>query len=444
MVKVTSRGTVSLINGSVVAVELPKTVGSITPKTLLKVIGKPDVFLEAQFYSQPTELICLNLTNSPSLRRGDQVSSTSKTVQVPMGRQTLGRIFNALGQTVDGLPGLPDETEHKSIYKLPQSSSLTPDSNQPSILETGIRAIDFFTPFVQGSKVGIIGGAGVGKTVLTMELMHNVAAQQKLSFFIGIGERIREGFELYETLKAQNLLSNLVMFFAQMNEPAAMRAMVGTTAAALAEDLRDNQKTDILCFIDNIYRQAQAGNELSGVMGQMASEGGYQASLFSDMLRFQDRLTSNANGAITSVQTIYVPADDLNDPAVQEVYQQLDSVLVLSRAVAEKGIHPAIDIVKTTSSMITPSIVGERQTRLVKQVQTVMGKYERLHNVVEIIGENELAPADYADYKTAEKLVSFFAQKMFVTEDITGQSGEYSSREQTLKGVEEILADESK
>lgn len=432
-------GEVSLIHGSVVKITTKASQDIVSAKSLLTVSGKPEVKLEAQFYNSPSQLICLNLTNAPELKRGDMVYASGYTVSVPIGPATLGRIFNALGETVDDLPPLPSSTRYKNIYK-PEPGQLSIKARKPQILETGIKAIDFFTPFVQGSKVGIIGGAGVGKTVLTMELMHNVAAQQKLSFFVGIGERIREGFELYETLKSQKLLNNLVMFFAQMNEPAAMRAMVGTTAAALAENLRDSQQTDILCFIDNVYRQVQAGNELSGIMGEVASEGGYQASLFSDMLRFQDRLTSNDNGAITSVQTIYVPADDLNDPAVQEIYQQLDAVLVLSRAVAERGIHPAIDIVRTTSSMITPLMVGERQVNLVKKVQSLMGKYERLHNIVEIIGERELAPLDYADYKTAEKLIYFFAQDMFVTEDITGRPGVYVSREETLKGVEGILS----
>jgi F-type H+-transporting ATPase subunit beta len=429
-------GTVTAIRGSVVKVSLAPDSPPLANKTLLHVIGKDSIFLETQFYNDKTELVCLNLTSDPALKRGDGVLPLNQSISIPTGKATLGRIFNAVGQTVDGKPSL-ENVPRKSIYQR-SDSQLKVEAPKPQILETGIKAIDFFTPLIKGSKIGIIGGAGVGKTVLTMELMHNIAISGNLSFFVGIGERIREGYELYQTLEKQNLLENLVMFFAQMNEPAAMRVLVGAAAAALAEDFRDNQKQDILCFIDNIYRQVQAGNELATTMGRTASEGGYQTNLFSDLLRFQDRLSSNANGSITSIQTIYVPADDLTDPAVQEIYQQLDAVLVLSRAVAEKGIHPAIDIVRTTSSLIAPEFVGQRHFELVNKVQTLMGKYERLHNVVEIVGENELAPADHEDYKTAQRLIEFFAQNMFVTEDITGQMGEYISREDTLKGVEDI------
>ncbi len=430
-------GIVTSIRGSVVKITTQPTAEVIMPKLLLGVAGKEGVVLEAEFYESPNELICLNLTNDPDLRRGDTVHATDGTVSVPIGKSALGRIFNALGQTVDGGPALSD-VPRKSVYKLPADELIVSAPNT-EILETGIKAIDFFTPFVKGSKIGIIGGAGVGKTVLTMELMNNIAQAGKLSCFIGIGERIREGFELYQTLKEKQLLNNLLMFFAQMNEPAAMRVLVGTTAAAMIEGFRDEEKTDILCFIDNIYRQVQAGNELSVTMGRVSSEGGYQTSLFSDLLRFQDRLTSNKNGSITSIQTIFVPADDLSDPAVQEIYQQLDAVLVLSRSVAEKGIHPAIDIVRTTSNLIIPAIVGQRHFDLVTQVQDIMSKYDRLHNVVEIVGENELSEQDFRDYKTAELLTAFFAQNMFVVEDSTGKKGEYVSREDMLKGVERII-----
>lgn len=431
-------GKITSMKGSVVKITIIAEAEELAAKTLLKVLGNGQVFLEVQFYSKLNEVVCLNLTNDPKLKRGDSVAITNKTVSIPIGPDTLGRIFNAVGQTVDNEKPIPASSEHKSIYKIaPEPLDVSP--RKPQILETGVRAIDFFTPFIKGSKIGIIGGAGVGKTVLTMEIMNNITGPGQLSFFIGIGERIREGFELYQTLKAKKLLDNLVMFFAQMNEPAAMRVIIGTTAAALAEDFRDNQKADVLCFIDNIYRKVQAGNELSTTMKHLASEGGYQPNLFSDLLRFEDRLTSNKNGSITSIQTIYVPADDLSDPAVQEIYQQLDAVLVLSRSLAEKGIHPAVDIVRTTSSLLTPFYVGQRHFDLVTKVQSIMAKYERLRYMVEIIGDNELAPNDYKDYKTAEKLSSFFSQNMFVVEDITGQPGVYSKREDTLKGVEEII-----
>ncbi|NBU34576.1 F0F1 ATP synthase subunit beta [bacterium] len=430
-------GEVVSIRGTIVKVRTDIDSEQVMPKIILKVTGKDDIMLESEFYDSSSELICINLTDSALLRRGDKVYSTYEPITVPTGKQTLGRMFNALGQTVDGGPVLKD-VPRKSVYRT-APEKLRVDSRQPEILETGIKAIDFFTPFVKGSKVGIIGGAGVGKTVLTMELMNNIAQSGKLSCFIGIGERIREGYEMYQSLQQRNLLKNLIMFFAQMNEPAAMRMLVGNSAAAMIEDLRDTSKKDILCFVDNIYRLVQAGNELSTTIGRASSEGGYQASLFSDMLRFQDRLTSNQNGSITSVQTIYVPADDLSDPAVQEIYQQLDAVLVLSRAVAERGIHPAIDIIRTTSNLLVPNIVGQRHFSLVTKVQEIMSKYERLRSVVQIVGENELSEKDLRDYTTAERLTTFFSQNMFVAQDISGKKGEYFSREDTLNGIEKIV-----
>lgn len=430
-------GKISSIKGSVVKITCTLDAPKVHAKELLHVLRKDKIFLEAQFYNSPTELVCLNLTNDPGLKRGDEISTKNTTITVPIGESTKGRLYNAIGETVDELTAL-DTNERKNVYELAANTYNLSD-NKPEILETGVKAIDFFTPFLKGSKVGIIGGAGVGKTVLTMELIHNVSRGNNLSFFVGIGERIREGYELYQTLKASQLLSNTIMFFAQMNEPAAMRALVGLSAAALAEDFRDNHKSDILFFVDNVYRHVQAGNELSTIMGRVASEGGYQASLFSDMLRFQNRLTSNKNGSITSIQTIFVPADDLSDPAVQEIYQQLDGVIVLSRAVSEKGIHPAVDIVRTTSSLLNPSVVGQRHFDLATRVQAIMEKHERLRNVVAIIGETELSVEDFQDYHRAERLIQFFSQNMHVVEDITGKAGEYISREDTLKGVEAII-----
>jgi F-type H+/Na+-transporting ATPase subunit beta len=434
-------GKVITIKGSVVRIACSPRAHKVESKQLIRVVGKKQIFLEAQFYSSADELVALNLTNDPTLKRGDKLVAKNTTVTVPTGEKTKGRLFNALGQTVDEKtpirqkPGLP-------VYKN-KAEHFAASESKPEILETGIKAIDFFVPFLKGSKIGIIGGAGVGKTVLTMELIHNVAKAGNLSFFVGVGERIREGYELYKTLEANKLLPNTIMFFAQMNEPAAMRALVGLSATALAENFRDYHNTDILFFVDNVYRQVQAGNELATIMGKQASEGGYQASLFSDMQRFQSRLTSNKNGSITSVQTIFVPADDLSDPAVQEIFQQLDGVLVLSRAVAETGIHPAIDIVRTSSSLLRPDMVGQRHFDLATRTQAVMGKYERLRNIVSIIGEDELSAGDSKDYHCAENLIQFFSQNMFVVENLVGVPGEYISREDTLKGVEKILGDSS-
>jgi F-type H+-transporting ATPase subunit beta len=273
-----------------------------------------------------------------------------------------------------------------------------------------------------------------------MELIHNVAKSGSgLAFFTGIGERIREGHELYETLQERALLKNTCMFFGQMNENPVQRSLVGVSAVALAEYFRDEEKKDILFFADNIYRYVQARNELASIMDQIPSEGGYQPTIFSDVKGLQDRLSSNENGSITAVQTIYVPADDLSDPAVQMIQHELDSVIVLSRKVAEQGIRPAVDLIRTSSSLLSPEIVGERHYVLSVQVQALMQKYESLKSIIAIIGENELSPADRADYAKAKKLIQFFSQNMFVTEDISGKKGEHFSREDTLKGVEEII-----
>src|SRR3990167_11482799 len=284
--------------------------------------------------------------------------------------------------------------------------------------------------------------AGVCKTVLTMELIHNVAkAGRAISFFTGIGERIREGHELYETLKARNLLGNTSMFFGQMDQNPVQRVLVALSGVAAAEHIRDIHKKDILFFADNMYRYVQARNELSTILEQIPSEGGYEPTIFSDIKTLEDRLSSNENGSITSVQTIYVPADDLSDPAVQMIQHELDGTIVLSRKVAEEGIRPAVDLIRTSSSLLSLDIVGARHYELSVSAQAVLQKHESLKGIIAIIGENELSPADRADYANAKKLISFFSQNLFVVEAFTNRKGEYVSREDTLKGVEEILAE---
>lgn len=383
--------------------------------------------------------ICLNILTDRSIEKNMAVTITNRGVEVPVGAATIGRIFDALGRPLDGLAAVPAGTPTRNILKMPPRST-TFTAQKPEILETGIKVIDFFTPFVKGRKVGIIGGAGVGKTVLTMELINNVAKSGAgISFFAGIGERIREGHELYETLKSHDLLKNTCMFFGQMNENPVNRSLVAISAVAAAEHFRDSEHKDILFFADNMYRYVQARNELSTILDQIPSEGGYEPTIFSDVKTLQDRLSSNENGSITSVQTIYVPADDLSDPAVQMIQHELDSTIVLSRKIAERGIRPAVDLIRTSSSLLAPDIVGDRHYLLSVQVQALLQKHESLKNIIAIIGENELSPADRADYAKAKKLVQYFTQSMFVTEDLNGVKGEYSSREETLKGIEEII-----
>lgn len=383
---------------------------------------------------------CLNVRSDLRMTKGMAVERTHKGIEIPIGDATIGRILSALGDPLDGLDPIAGEgIKRKDILKLPPRTTNFSVS-KPEILETGIKVMDFFTPFVKGRKVGIIGGAGVGKTVLTMEMINNIARSGSgLSFFSGIGERIREGHELYVTLKENDLLKNTCMFFAQMNENPVQRSLVGISATASAEYFRDEQKKDILFFADNMFRYIQARNELATILDQVPNEGGYEPTIFSDVKVLQDRLSSNENGSITSVQTIYVPADDISDPAVQFIQHEMDSIIVLSRKVAEQGIRPAVDLNLTTSSLLTPEIVGERHYLLSVQVQALLQKYESLKGIIAIIGENELSPADRSDYAKAKKLIENFTQNMNVMTKHTGVKGDYFTREETLKSIEEIV-----
>jgi len=384
---------------------------------------------------------CLNVRTDRRIQKGMEVTITGKGIEIPVGDATIGRIFDALGQPLDGLPAIPTEgLKYKDILKIPGRTTDFSVS-KIEILETGIKVIDFFTPFVKGRKIGIIGGAGVGKTVLTMELINNIAqGGHGLSFFAGIGERIREGHELYDTLRENDLLKNTCMFFGQMNENPVQRSLVGVSAVALAEYFRDEQGKNILFFADNMYRFIQARNELATILDQVPNEGGYEPTIFSDVKVLQDRLSSNEKGSITSVQTIYVPADDLSDPAVQMIQHELDSIIVLSRKVAEQGIRPAVDLSQTSSSLLTPEIVGERHYALSVQVQALLQKYESLKGIIAIIGENELSPADRTDFAKAKKLIANFTQNMHVMEKHSGIKGDLFTREQTLQSIEEIVA----
>lgn len=383
---------------------------------------------------------CLNVRSDTRITKGMGVERTHRGIEIPVGDATIGRILSAIGDPLDGAAAFDRETvPYKNILKLPPHNSRLSVS-QPEILETGIKVMDFFTPFVKGCKVGIIGGAGVGKTILTMEMINNVARSGSgLSFFAGIGERVREGHELYMTLKENDLLKNTCMFFAQMNENPVLRSLVGISAVSGAEYFRDEQHKDILFFADNMYRDIQAHNEISTILEQVPSEGGYESTIFSDVKVLQDRLSSNDNGSITSVQTIYVPADDLSDPAVQFIQHEMDSVIVLSRKVADQGIRPAVDLNVTTSSLLTPEIVGERHYVLSVQVQALLEKYESLKGIIAIIGENELSTADRNDYAKAQKLIANFTQNMNVMTKHTGIPGDFFTREETLKSIEEIV-----
>lgn len=427
-------GIISALSGLVVEVQILDN--KPDEKELLIVDGFPEVSLEVNFFKDE-QAVCLNLTNSPVLRCGQEVYRSHNKVSVPVGPKTLGRVFNALGEPLDNGPTVKDNL--RAISEANGTKSYRSDE-KIELLETGLKVIDFLTPFVKGRKIGIVGGAGVGKTVLTMELIHNVTRNEKsLSIYCGVGERIREGNELYQTLKETGVLNSTVMFFGQMDSTPTIRSMVGPAAATAAEYFRDEEGRDILFFVDNIYRHTQALTELSTNMGLIPSEGGYSPMMFSELRRLEDRLSSTNKGTVTSVQAVYIPADDLSDPAVQAISQQLDSVMVLSRSIAESGIRPAVDILKTTSSLLTPKIVGERHYVLASKVQSIMQKYDSLKNIIAIVGESELSPADRSDYQKAQKLIQYFSQDFAVAEHLNGKPGQYFTLEQTLSGVEDIL-----
>ena len=427
-------GTIQAMHGLTIEVQILGEQPDV--KELLIVEEHPDVFLEVSYF-RGGAAICLNLGGSQELRCGQKVLRSHRKVSVPVGGKTLGRVFNALGEPLDDGPAVNDVVRPVSE---PTGTKSYRHVSKLELLETGLKVIDFMTPFVKGRKIGIVGGAGVGKTVLTTEMIHNIAKNDKsLAIYCGVGERIREGNELYETLKSTDVLKNTVMFFGQMDSTPTIRSMVAPAAATAAEYFRDEEGRDILFFVDNIYRHIQAMTELSTNLGLIPSEGGYSATVFSELRRLQDRLSSTEKGTITSVQAVYIPADDLSDPAVQAISQQLDSVLVLDRSIAETGIRPAVNLLKTTSSLLTPEIVGERHYRLAERVQAIMQKYDSLKNIIAIVGENELSPADRADYQNAKKLIEFFNQDFAVAEKFSGRPGEYYTLEQTLAGIEAIL-----
>ncbi len=432
-----SKGVVRAVKDLIVRVEFDEEV----PAThdVLKVDNKNQSELLVDSLQEGNIAVCLNLYADRTIQKGMSTTSTGHTLEIPVGDDLIGRVVDATARPIDGGEPISDKLARKSIFKAAESKSGFSGS-KAEILETGVKVIDFFTPFVKGRKIGIIGGAGVGKTVLTMELINNIAQSGGgLSFFAGIGERIREGHELYETLKERDLLKNTCMFFGQMDQNPVQRALIAQSAVTLAEYFRDEQKKDILFFADNMYRYVQAKNEVSTILGQVPSEGGYEPTIFSDVKTLQDRLSSNDKGSITAVQTIYVPADDLSDPAVQMIQHELDSIIVLSRAIAEQGIRPAVDLTRTTSSLLSPDIVGERHYVLSVQVQSLLQKYESLKGIIAIIGENELSATDRADYAKAKKLIQFFTQKMHVMENQSSAKGESWTREDTLNGIEEII-----
>lgn len=436
-----SKGIIRVLKDLVIKVQFDDDMPDLNEMLYVDNEAKTPLLVSALDHGDMT--ICLNIAGDRSLKKGAAVNRSGHSLEIPVGDEMVGRVWDALARPIDGKPQLPQEV----LDKMPKRSIFAPAFQETSlgsrpdeILETGIKVLDFFTPFVKGRKIGIVGGAGVGKTVLTMEMINNVAVGSgALSIFAGIGERIREGHELYKTLEDNELLKTTAMFFGQMNENPVQRSLIALSAITLAEHFRDDQKKDILLFADNMYRYIQARNEVSTIIDQTPAEGGYQPTIFSDVKAMEDRLTTNQNGSITALQTIYVPADDTSDPAVQMIQHELDSIIILNRAVAAQGIRPAVDINASSSSLMTPEIVGERHYMLNTRVQGILQKYNSLKGIIAIIGESELSTEDRDDYNKAKKLIQYFSQQFNVMEKMTGIPGEHHTREDTLNGIEEII-----
>lgn len=435
------KGVVRALKGLVIKVQFDEDIPDINE--MLYVDNEKKSPLLVSSLTGGDTALCLNIGGDYSIEKGNLVTRSGRSLEIPVGEEMIGRVWDTMARPIDGKPQLPQEVLDKMVKRpifFPSFQESSLENRTDEVLETGLKVLDFFTPFVKGRKIGIVGGAGVGKTVLTMEIINNVAeGSGAISMFAGIGERIREGHELYKTLGDNDLLKTTAMFFGQMNENPVQRSLIGLAAITLAEYFRDDLKKDVLLFADNMYRYIQAKNEVSTIIDQTPAEGGYQPTVFSDVKTFQDRLASNANGSITALQTIYVPADDLSDPAVQMIQHELDSTIVLDRAVAAQGIRPAVNILASKSSLLTPEIVGERHYQLAVRATAILQKYESLKGIIAIIGESELSAEDRDDYYKAKGLIEFFKQRFNVMEKVTGVEGEHMTREQTLDGVEEII-----
>jgi F-type H+-transporting ATPase subunit beta len=399
--------------------------------------GEKTVTLEVQTQLKNNEVRTIAMSSTDGLERGMEVTDTGAGITVPVGEPALGRILNVLGEPVDNLGPVVSDTN----FPIHRSSPLITDqSSTAEILETGMKVIDLVCPFMKGGKVAAFGGAGVGKTVIVKELIRNIAIEHSgHSVFAGVGERTREGNDLYEEMKEANVLGNVVMLFGQMNEPPGARARVALTALAHAEYFRDVKNEDVLLFIDNIFRFSQAGSEVSALLGRIPSAVGYQPTLASEMGELQERITSTKSGSITSVQAVYVPADDYTDPAPATTFAHLDSTISLERALAEQALFPAIDPLASNSKMLTPEIVGEDHYNVARQVQKVLQRYKDLQDIIAILGMEELSDEDKLTVTRARKMQRFLTQPMFVAEQFTGTPGEYVKVADTVRGFKEIL-----
>ena len=380
---------------------------------------------------------CIAMGSTDGLCRGVEVTDTGKGISVPVGRETLGRIFNVLGDVVDDGEDVHTKERWDIHRPAPTYEEL---STSTEILETGIKVIDLICPYAKGGKIGMFGGAGVGKTVMIMELINNIAKQHGgLSVFTGVGERTREGNDLYYEMKESGVLANTALVYGQMNEPPGARMRVGLAGLTMAEYFRDEENQDVLLFIDNIFRFTQAGSEVSALLGRVPSAVGYQPTLATEMGLLQERITSTHKGSITSVQAVYVPADDLTDPAPATTFAHLDATTVLSRSIASQGIYPAVDPLDSTSRILSPDVLGEEHYKIAREVQRILQRYNELMDIIAIMGMDELAEEDKLLVNRARKIQRFLSQPLFVSEKFTGIPGVYVPLNETLRGFREII-----
>ena len=431
-------GKIMQVSGSVVDVafekgKLPKIKEALT----VSIDGKTRVMEVAQHVGSG-RVRCIMLSESEGLYRGMEVTATGNNIRVPVGDTTLGRMFNVLGEPIDGGEEIDDACEKWNIHR--EAPSFDEQSPAVEILETGIKVIDLLAPYPKGGKIGLFGGAGVGKTVLIQELISNIATEHGgISVFAGVGERTREGNDLYYEMKESGVLAKTALVFGQMNEPPGARMRVALTGLTMAEHFRDQEGQDVLLFVDNIFRFTQAGSEVSALLGRMPSAVGYQPTLATEMGALQERITSTQKGSITSVQAVYVPADDLTDPAPATTFAHLDATTVLSRSIAEKGIYPAVDPLDSTSRILDPNVVGQEHYRTARAVQEILQKYKELQDIIAILGMDELSEDQKLIVSRARKIERFLSQPFHVAEQFTGIEGKYVPLSETIRGFNEIL-----
>ncbi len=428
-------GTITRVIGAVVDCEFTEHVPEIYNALKTK-IGDKELILEVQQHLADNHVRTIAMSSTDGLKRNQSVEDLGAPISVPVGNEVLGRLFDVLGKPVDNKPFT--SKRKKPIHRQPPE--FTEQNTRLEIFETGIKVIDLIAPFIKGGKVGLFGGAGVGKTVLIQELIRNIAAEHGgYSVFAGVGERTREGNELYHEMINSGVINKTAMVFGQMNEPPGARLRVALTGLTMAEDFRDEQGKDVLLFVDNIFRFTQAGSEVSTLLGRMPSAVGYQPTLANEMGALQERITSTTKGSITSVQAVYVPADDLTDPAPATTFAHLDSTVVLSRALTEIGIYPAVDPLDSTSTVLDPAIIGDEHYRISREAQRLLQRYKDLQDIIAILGMEELTPEDKMTVVRARKIQKFLSQSFFVAEVFTGRPGQYVSLQDTVKGFAGII-----